>query len=292
MIMSSNAILKKIKYLMRYIPDKTYLQIYYFLQFGKLCDFKNPTTFNEKLNWLKINNRDSLYTKLVDKYEVKEYVEKVIGGGYTIPTLGVWEHFDDINFDMLPDQFVLKCTHDSEGLVIVKDKSKMDRNAAREKIETALRHNFYYVGREWPYKNVHPRIIAEQYMEDHIDKELRDYKFYCFDGIPKIMYIASNRNSGHVNFDFYDMEFNHLDITQKYPNASEPLRKPEHFKEMVGLAKKLSNGFPHVRVDFYEVDSKVYFGELTFFSMSGLTPFKPAKWDKIMGSWLTLPQKK
>ena len=290
--MSSNAILKKIKYLMRYIPDKTYLQIYYFLQFGKLCDFKNPTTFNEKLNWLKINNRDSLYTKLVDKYEVKEYVEKVIGGGYTIPTLGVWEHFDDINFDMLPDQFVLKCTHDSEGLVIVKDKSKMDKNAAREKIETALRHNFYYVGREWPYKNVHPRIIAEQYMEDHIDKELRDYKFYCFDGIPKIMYIASNRNSGHVNFDFYDMEFNHLDITQKYPNASEPLRKPKHFKEMIELAKKLSNGFPHVRVDFYEVDSKVYFGELTFFSMSGLTPFKPAKWDKIMGSWLTLPQKK
>lgn len=290
--MSSNAVLKKIKYLMRYIPDKTYLQIYYFLQFGKLCDFKNPTTFNEKLNWLKINNRDSLYTKLVDKYEVKEYVEKVIGGGYTIPTLGVWEHFDDINFDMLPDQFVLKCTHDSEGLVIVKDKSKMDKNAAREKIETALRHNFYYVGREWPYKNVHPRIIAEQYMEDHIDKELRDYKFYCFDGIPKIMYIASNRNSGHVNFDFYDMEFNHLDITQKYPNASEPLRKPKHFKEMIGLAKKLSNGFPHVRVDFYEVDSKVYFGELTFFSMSGLTPFKPAKWDKIMGSWLTLPQKK
>lgn len=290
--MSSNVILKKIKYLMRYIPDKTYLQIYYFLQFGKLCDFKNPTTFNEKLNWLKINNRDSLYTKLVDKYEVKEYVEKVIGGGYTIPTFGVWEHFDDINFDMLPNQFVLKCTHDSEGLVIVKDKSTMDKNAAREKIETALKHNFYYVGREWPYKNVHPRIIAEQYMEDHIDKELRDYKFYCFDGIPKIMYIASNRNSGHVNFDFYDMEFNHLDITQKYPNASEPLRKPEHFKEMIGLAKKLSNGFPHVRVDFYEVDGKVYFGELTFFSMSGLTPFKPAKWDKIMGSWLTLPQKK
>ena len=290
--MSSNVILKKIKYFMRYIPDKTYLQIYYFLQFGKLCDFKNPTTFNEKLNWLKINNRDSLYTKLVDKYEVKEYVEKVIGGGYTIPTFGVWEHFDDINFDMLPNQFVLKCTHDSEGLVIVKDKSTMDKNAAREKIETALKHNFYYVGREWPYKNVHPRIIAEQYMEDHIDKELRDYKFYCFDGIPKIMYIASNRNSGHVNFDFYDMEFNHLDITQKYPNASEPLRKPEHFKEMIGLAKKLSNGFPHVRVDFYEVDGKVYFGELTFFSMSGLTPFKPAKWDKIMGSWLTLPQKK
>lgn len=204
----------------------------------------------------------------------------------------MWEHFDDINFDMLPNQFVLKCTHDSEGLVIVKDKSTMDKNAAREKIETALKHNFYYVGREWPYKNVHPRIIAEQYMEDHIDKELRDYKFYCFDGIPKIMYIASNRNSGHVNFDFYDMEFNHLDITQKYPNASEPLRKPEHFKEMIGLAKKLSNGFPHVRVDFYEVDGKVYFGELTFFSMSGLTPFKPAKWDKIMGSWLTLPQKK
>lgn len=290
--MSSNAILKRVKYLMRYIPDQTYLQIYYFLQFKKLCDFRNPATYNEKLNWMKINNRDSLYTKLVDKYEIKEYVSKVIGGGYIIPTLGVWEHFDDINIDMLPKQFVLKCTHDSEGLVIVKDKSIMDKKAAREKIETALKHNFYYVGREWPYKNVHPRIIAEQYMEDHIDKELRDYKFFCFDGIPKIMYIASNRNSGHVNFDFYDMEFNHLDIIQKYPNASEPLRKPECFEEMIYLAKKLSNGFPHVRVDFYEVDGKVYFGELTFFSMSGLTPFKPAKWDYIMGEWLKLPQMK
>lgn len=215
-----------------------------------------------------------------------------MGGGYTIPTLGVWNTFDEIDFDKLPKQFVLKCTHDSEGLVIVKNKDQLDKIAAKEKINSALEQNFYYVGREWPYKNVRPRIIAEKYMEDHEDGELRDYKFFCFDGEPRIMYVASNRNSGHVNFDFYDMNFNHLDITQKYPNANIPLHKPKCFDEMICLARKLSKGFPHIRVDFYEVDGRVYFGEITFYSMSGLSPFKPKKWDRIMGDWLKLPQLK
>lgn len=290
--MASNKILKKVKYTMRYIPDKIYLQLYYMIRFKRVCDLRTPKTFNEKLNWLKIHNRNSLYTTLVDKCEVKSYVSKIIGGGYTIPTLGVWDRFDDINFDELPKQFVLKCTHDSEGLVIVKDKRLLDKKNAKEKIETALKQNFYYIGREWPYKDVKPRIIAEQYIEDHIDKELRDYKFYCFNGEPKIMYIASDRNSGHVKFDFYDMEFNHLDIIQKYPNSSSLLHKPVNFEKMKILASKLSKGFPYVRVDFYEADEKVYFGELTFFPMSGLTPFKPDSWDKQLGEWLQLPQLK
>ena len=273
--MSSNKILKKIKYAMRIVPDKAYIQMYYFAHFKRFCNLRNPETYNEKLNWLKLHDRNEEYTKLVD----------------IIPTLGVWEHFDDIDFEKLPNQFVLKCTHDSEGLVIVKDKSKLDKVAAKEKIEAALKQNFYYIGREWPYKNVKPRIIAEKYMEDHVDGELRDYKFFCFDGQPKAMFIASDRASDHVKFDYFDLEFNHLDIKQKYPHAQNTLRKPETFDKMIEFSKILSKGFPHVRVDFYEVDGRLYFGELTFYHFSGFMPFEPSKWDKTFGDWIHLPKK-
>lgn len=287
--MSSNKSLKKVKYAMQFIPDSLYIQIYYFAHFKKFCNLKKPNTYNEKLNWLKLHDRNPLYTTLVDKYEAKEYVAQIIGNEYIIPTLGVWDSFDDIDFDKLPNQFVLKCTHDSEGLVIVKDKNKLDKKAAKEKIEAALKQNFYYIGREWPYKNVKPRIIAEQYMEDHVDGELRDYKFFCFDGEPKAMYIASDRASDHVKFDYYDLKFNHLDIKQKYPHAQEALRKPVTFEKMIDFSKILSKGFPHVRVDFYEVDGHLYFGELTFYHLSGFIPFEPDRWDKVFGDWLKLP---
>ena len=287
--MSSNKSLKKVKYAMQFIPDSLYIQIYYFAHFKKFCNLKKPNTYNEKLNWLKLHDRNPLYTTLVDKYEAKEYVAQIIGNEYIIPTLGVWDSFDDIDFDKLPNQFVLKCTHDSEGLVIVKDKNKLDKKAAKEKIEAALKQNFYYIGREWPYKNVKPRIIAEQYMEDHVEGELRDYKFFCFDGEPKAMYIASDRASDHVKFDYYDLKFNHLDIKQKYPHAQEALRKPVTFEKMIDFSKILSKGFPHVRVDFYEVDGHLYFGELTFYHLSGFIPFEPDRWDKVFGDWLKLP---
>lgn len=288
--MSSNKLLKKVKYAMRFIPDSIYIQIYYFAHFKKFCDLKKPSTYNEKLNWLKLHDHNPLYPTLVDKYEAKEYVARIIGNEYIIPTLGVWDTFDDIDFEKLPNQFVLKCTHDSEGLVIVKDKKKMDKNAAKEKIEAALKQNFYYIGREWPYKDVRPRIIAEQYMEDHVDGELRDYKFFCFDGEPKAMFIASDRASDHVKFDYYDLKFNHLDIKQKYPHAQEALRKPVTFEKMIDFSKILSKGFPHVRVDFYEVDGHLYFGELTFYHFSGFMPFEPDRWDKVFGDWLKLPK--
>lgn len=288
--MSSNKLLKKVKYAMRFIPDSIYIQIYYFAHFKKFCDLKKPSTYNEKLNWLKLHDHNPVYPTLVDKYEAKEYVARIIGNEYIIPTLGVWDTFDDIDFEKLPNQFVLKCTHDSEGLVIVKDKKKLDKNAAKEKIEAALKQNFYYIGREWPYKDVKPRIIAEQYMEDHVDGELRDYKFFCFDGEPKAMFIASDRASDHVKFDYYDLKFNHLDIKQKYPHAKEALRKPVTFEKMIEFSKILSKGFPHVRVDFYEVDGHLYFGELTFYHFSGFMPFEPDRWDKVFGDWLKLPK--
>lgn len=285
--MSSSATLRKIKYALRFIPDRAYIQIYYFLHFKRFANLRNPKTYNEKLNWLKLHDRNQLYSGMVDKYEVKEYVAEIIGNEYIIPTLGVWEHFDDIDFDTLPEKFVLKCTHDSEGLLIVKDKSKLVKAAAKEKIEAALKLNFYYIGREWPYKDVKPRIIAEEYMEDHVDGELRDYKFFCFDGEPKAMFIASDRGKDATKFDYYDLDFNHLDLKQHYPNAGD-VRKPETFDKMIELSKVLSKGMPHVRVDFYEVDGKLYFGELTFYHFSGFMPFQPAKWDDIFGEWLKL----
>lgn len=285
--MSSNKFIKKIRYFLKFIPDKMYIQLNYLAHFKKFANLKKPVTYNEKLNWLKLNDHNPLYPKIVDKYAVKEYIADIIGEEYIIQTIGVWDNFDDIDFEKLPEQFVLKCTHDSEGLVICRDKSKLDLEEARNKIESSLKQNFFYVGREWPYKSVKPRIIAEEYMEDKIDGELRDYKFFCFDGKAKAMFIASDRINDTTKFDYYDLDFNHLDIKQKYPNAGE-VRKPLNFEKMIELAEILSKDMPHVRVDFYEVNGKVYFGELTLYHFSGFRPFEPSKWDKTFGDWLKI----
>lgn len=282
-----NIILQSLKL----IPDRYYLQILYKRVFGKPLNLKNPQTFNEKIQWLKLHDRKPIYTKMVDKYEAKEYVANIIGSEYIIPTLGVWDKFDDIPFSELPDQFVLKCTHDSGGLVIVRDKNEFDKIEAKKKIEKCLKNNFYWQGREWPYKNVKPRIIAEQYMEDSITHDLRDYKFFTFNGVPKALFIATERSgSNETKFDFFDMEFRHLPFTNGHPNADICPSKPETFEEMKILAEKLSQNIPHLRVDFYEVNGKAYFGELTFSHWSGLKQFDPEKWDSIFGSWIELPE--
>lgn len=260
---------------------------------GKRLNLDCPVTFNEKLQWLKLHDRKPEYTTMVDKYEAKKWVADRIGGGYVIPTLGVWEHFDEIDFDKLPNQFVLKCTHDSGGLVICKDKIALDKTAAREKIERCLRHSFYWGQREWPYKNVKPRIIAEPYMEDSKTKDLRDYKFFSFDGEVKALFIATERGSTEeTKFDFFDAEFNHLPFTNGHPNAATYPEKPSCFDEMKELARKLSKGIPEVRVDLYECNGKIYFGEMTFFHWSGLVPFVPEQWDNTFGDWIKLPPKK
>lgn len=291
--MTKKDMLKKIKYSLRFIPDKMFLQIYYFARFKKFINFKNPKTYNEKINWLKLNDRKKIYTSLVDKYDVKKKVAKVIGNEYIIPTLGVWNSFDEIDFDKLPDKFVLKCTHDSEGVYIVKDKNKLNVKEARQKINEAMKYNFYYIGREWPYKNIKPRIIAEKYMEDHVDGELRDYKFFCFDGKAKLMFIATDRNIGETKFDYYDLDFNHLDIVQHYPNSDKEIRKPKNFDKMIQLSEKITQYFKlkHARIDFYEVDGELYFGEITFYHFSGLQPFKPKEWDEKIGNLLVLDKK-
>lgn len=277
--------------LLRWMPDETYLKIAYRIRMKKKLNIETPKTYNEKVQWLKLHDRKPEYTMMVDKHEVKQFVAGKIGAEYIIPTLGVWDCFDQIDFDALPDQFVLKCTHDSGGLAICRDKSKFNKKAAKKKIERCLKHNFFDTCREWPYKNVKPRIIAEQYMEDGQSKELRDYKFFAFDGAVKALFIATNRfGRGETCFDFYDMDFNHLDFTNGHPNASTPPAKPACFEKMRELAEILSKGIPQVRVDFYEVNGAVYFGEMTFAHWSGMEPFRPEEWDEIFGSWIKLPE--
>ena len=212
---------------------------------------------------------------------------------YIIPTLGVWDNFDDIDFDTLPEQFVLKCTHDSGGLVICKDKSTLDWKAAKQKIDNAMNRNYWLAAREWPYKDVPHRIIAEKYMEDEKSGELRDYKFFCFNGEVKAMFIATDRQKrSEPYFDFFDVNFNNLGIRQGHPNNPSLLERPSAFEEMKQIASKLSKGLRQVRVDLYEVNGSVYFGEMTFFHHSGLVPFEPAKWDRIFGDWVELSKNK
>lgn len=269
--------------------NEIYVRVEYFIVFGKRLRLKNPQTYSEKLQWLKLHEGDPIYTRMVDKAEAKKYVTEIIGEEYIIPTYGVWNHFDEIDFDKLPDQFVLKTTHDSGGVIICKDKKTLDKNAAKVKLEKSLKNDYYYTSKEWPYKNVVPRIIAEKYMEDE-SGELCDYKLFCFDGKMKALFIATDRfTSGEeTKFDFFDENFNHLPFTNGHPNATKPIKKPESFQQMKDLAEKLSQKIPHVRVDFYCTNGKIYFGELTFFHWGGFKRFEPEEWDFKFGEWFKL----
>lgn len=276
------------------LPDRLYLQLMFRANMDQKLDLKNPKTFNQKLQWLKLYDRKPQYTDMVDKYEAKRYVAERIGEQYIIPVFGVWERFEDIDFDALPDQFVLKCTHDCGGLVICKDKSKLDIEAAREKINRCLKRNYYHHGREWPYKDVKPRILAEQYMENGEDKDLTDYKFYCFGGEPKFLYVSqglSDHSTARISYLSLDWEWQPFKRND-YVNFEELPAKPLNFDKMVEFCKILSAEIPFLRVDFYEVNGHLYFGELTFFPGSGNTAFNPPEWDETIGEWIKLPIEK
>lgn len=284
---------KYLKIMTRVLPDSLYVRLRYFQRMKKFPNLKYPKTFNEKLQWLKLHDRKPEYTKMVDKYEVREYIKEKIGEEYLIPFLGVWDSFDEIDFDNLPQQFVLKCTHDSGGLVICRDKNKLDIKAAREKINKSLETNYYWQGREWPYKNVKPRIVAEKYMEDKItsqERGLTDYKIYCFEGEAKFAYVSEgleNHATANINFVTLDWEkapFQRLDFEEF--NCLP--KKPKTFDKMIELAEKLAKGIHFLRVDFYEIDGRIYFGELTFFPGNGCVELKPAEWDKTLGTYISL----
>lgn len=271
------------------MPDKVYIQMIYRRKFGRSIDWKNPQSFNEKLNWLKVYDRKPVYTTMVDKWEAKKYVSGIIGEEFIIPSYGVYDRFEDIDVVSLPNQFVIKCTHDSGSVVICRDKATFDWNAAKEKIERGLRRNLFWNGREWPYKNVKPRILVEKYMEEDGDQPLTDYKFLCFNGEPKLIEIHKGRYSSHHTQDFYDTDWKLTEIRQ----PSDPLSgiqhpKPVHFEEMLELSRALSKGIPQIRVDWYEIKGHLYFGELTFYDGGAFGPFASYEQDLLLGSWMDL----
>lgn len=275
----------------RFWPDKLFLQFKFRLLMGKKLNLKAPKTFNEKLQWLKLYNRRPEYTMMVDKYAVKQYIANKIGDQYVIPTLGLWSKVEDIDWDSLPNQFVLKTTHGggSCGVVICKDKSTFDKEAARLKLQESLDSDIYINYREWPYKDVPKRIIAEQYLTNN-GHELEDYKIHNFNGVPKLILVCKNRfEESPMIDDFYSIDWQLLDIRRPgHPNSSSPQETPEKLEEMLLLAEQLSKNIPFLRTDFYMIQGKVYFGELTFFPAAGMSKFEPEEWDEVLGNWLSL----
>lgn len=275
-----------------YIPltDTVYLRVKYYLRMGKKLNLENPRTFNEKLQWLKLYGRRPIDTTLSDKYAVKEYIAKTVGAEYVIPLIGVWDKFDDIDFNHMPDKFVLKCTHDSGGIAICKDKRNFDVNAARRIFEHSLKTDYYVYSREKAYRGIPRKIIAEEYKEDPETKELRDYKFFCFNGEVKFFKIDFGRfTEHHANYYSTDGELLNLVETPYPPNPQANVSLPCGLKKMVELANQLSEGIPFVRIDFYEVSKKIYFGEFTFSPAGGMTSYEPEEWDRIIGEWIVLP---
>ena len=272
---------------LKFVPDEVYLKIIYRIKVGKKLDLTSPKTYTEKLQWLKLYDRKPVYTTMVDKYAAKQYIASIVGEEYVIPTLGVWEDFDSIDFNTLPDKFVLKCTHDSGGLVMCTNKALLDIDNARSKIEKSLKTNFYWVGREWPYKNVKPQIIAEKYMTSEDEECLTDYKFFCFNGEPRIIYVSKDK-SANPTTDFFDDNGHILPIRMRDPNSDNPPKLPKQFDDMKRIARKLSKGMRHLRVDFYIVDEKIYVGELTFYHNGGFSEVKPEEWNYKMGSMISI----
>lgn len=272
------------------MPAEEFLKRMYRIRMQKDLNLDAPVTYTEKVQWLKLHDCRSDYTHMVDKYAVKELVARKIGSEYVIPLLGVWDTAKDIDFESLPDRFVLKATHDSGSIVICESKSELDVRATRKKLQRSLDRDYYACNREWPYKNVPHRIIAEEFLGDDRRGGLRDYKFFTFGGVPKVLYITQGRGRGvSTTADFYDMDFNHLPFTIDHSMAQTPPEKPKNFELMKELAAALSKGTPQLRVDFYEVNGKVYFGEMTFFHCSGMHPFCPESWDRTFGDWVILP---
>ena len=276
------------------MSDEEYITRKFKATIGENPDLNNPKTFNEKLQWLKLYDRKPICTTMVDKYEAKRYVAGIIGEEYIIPTLGAWDNFDEIDFDSLPNQFVLKCTHDSGGLVICRDKKTLNLKKARKKIEKSLKRNFYYTSREWPYKNVKPRIIAEKYMEDTSNKDgLVDYKFYCFGGEAKFLYVSQgleNHATASISFLTTEWEFAPYERTDYKPLDKLP-QKPVNFEKMKDICRVLAKDIPFLRVDLYEINGQIYFSELTFTPAAGFMKFKNPEHDKEIGDMLELPEK-
>lgn len=292
------------RHLLDWMPDAPYLRLAYHSRIGKKLNLKDPHTFNEKLQWLKLYDRKPEYTMMVDKYKVREYIADMLGEEYLIPLLGVWDDPDEIDFDALPNQFVLKCNHNSGlGMCICTDKSKLDIENVKEELRKGLAQDYYLSGREWSYKDVPRKIICEKYMIDHSSQKmsdnenkknsnnsLNDYKFMCFNGKVLCSFVCSDRFSDDgLKVTFFDRDWNVLQFERHYPKSQTPILKPLNYEKMINFSEKLAEGIPFVRIDFYEIDQKLYFGEITFFPGSGFEEFTPDSADEELGSWIKLP---
>ena len=274
----------------KYMDDEELIRKIYRIRMGKELDLENPTTLCEKLQWLKLHDRNELYHKLVDKYEVKKWVSNKIGAEHVIPCYGVWDSVDNIEYFKMPQKFVLKCTHDSGGIFCC-DKYETNFKQLKKRIRKHQANSVYWNGggREWAYKDVAPRIIAEKYMEDSESAELKDYKFMCFNGKVRCTFVCSER-SKNLKVTFYDTDWKRMPFERHYPASEVDIPKPKNYDKMVELAEILSKEIPFVRVDFYEINGLIYFGELTFYPGAGFEEFTPSKWDRILGKWIILPK--
>ena len=272
----------------KYWPDSIWLKMIYWNKFHRNLNLSNPQSFNEKLNWLKLYNRNPLYSTLVDKFAVKKYVANLIGEEYVIPCYGVWDSFDEIDFNNLPDEFILKCTHDSGGVCICRNKKTFDYSEAKDIISKQLEHNFFWCTREWAYKNVPPRVLAEEYMVDESGEELKDYKFFCFNGEPHYIEVDFDRFTNHHR-NIYDLSWNLQECEIKFPSdRNKQIPCPKNLDEMINMARALSDGFPHVRIDLYNISGRAYFGEFTFYHGGGWEHFSPKEWDLKFGNCIKL----
>lgn len=269
---------------LKFIPDKQYLSLLYRGYTGKRLNIKQPKTYNEKIQWLKIYDRNPDYIPMVDKYEVRKYISREIGEKYLIPLLGVYDKPEDISFENLPNKFVLKCTHDSGSVLICKDKSAFDKEKAKKKLNEWLNRNYFYTSREWPYKSLKPRIICEQFLQD----DIIDYKIMCFGGEPKLIQVHRNRNQSDHSIDFYDTNWKKTNIKRKDNPTGDILKKPSNLSEMLNISRILSKGEIHVRIDLYEVNGEIFFGEKTYYSASGFAGFEKDEHDELLGSWIKL----
>ena len=283
-------------YISKFFSDKTYLQIVWYLMFHKALNLKNPQTFNEKLQWLKLYNRRPEYTMMADKYAVRKYIADTIGEEYLIPLIGHWDSPEEINFDALPPQFVLKCNHNSGlGMCICRDKQTLNRDEVKKELALGLKQNYFLLGREYCYKNIKPCIIAEKFISNNNTEGLIDYKVLCFNGKAKVIERHAGRFSEGYTQDFYDVHWNKLSISQEYshsPVSKEASEKPICLNKMISLSEKLAIDMPHVRIDWYHVNGKLLFGEITFFDGAGWTKFDNPEDDLYLGSLINLPKEK
>lgn len=277
------------------VDDKTYLKLVYWMSTGKRLNLENPKLLSEKLQWLKLYDRNPFYTRCVDKYEAKKVVEERLGTNENIvPLIGVWNHFDEIDFDKLPNQFVMKTTHASGGLIVCKDKSTLDKDKAKTILERSLQHDFFKGGREWPYKDVKRRIIAEEYIDTLGYEDSVEYKITCMNG--RVQFITFCKGPAHQSLDertndHFDRNFNRLPFYVYYKNSNYPFEKPGTWDKMIEIAEKLADGIPYVRVDVYDTNGHIYFGEMTFYTWAGFLRFNPREWDEKLGSLLDLREK-